>query len=64
MLKQEQQIGNASGAPLFHERALHRQRLDVRDDAEPPYFNLPHGTETSSTAGDGLRTAQAPSRRP
>ena len=36
MLQQEQRVGNGAGLALLHERALQRQRLVVRHDAQAP----------------------------
>ena len=41
--------------------ALHGERLGIGHDAEPPYFELTHGNDTSSAPGSGLR---APGRIP
>jgi hypothetical protein len=36
VLKEEEEVGNAAGAPLLHERALHFEGLTVPHDSQAP----------------------------
>src|SRR5205807_2704998 len=42
MLDEQQQIARAPGAPIFHERPLHRERLRIWNQAETPDLESPH----------------------
>ena len=42
MFEQEKQVGDAPGAALFDERALHIAGIGIRNDAKPPDLQLTH----------------------
>jgi hypothetical protein len=42
MFEEQEKIGYATGPPFLDERALHLMRDRIRDDAEPPNFQLTH----------------------
>ena len=49
MLDEQQQIADAAGAPLLDERALQRERLGVRHEAEPADFECARIDDRCST---------------
>jgi hypothetical protein len=48
VLKKDQEIGDAIGFAVFDERALQRQRIGVRNEAEPADFE---GTQVYTCSG-------------
>ena len=63
MLDQQQQIADRAGAPLLDERALQRERVGVRHQAEAPDLEGSHRIRSIGRPADAARLGSSDARR-